>query len=603
MKSPEDVVSEWMHRRTLQGKWWAHADEVRRMYNGEITVPLPELDTLEKPATANLLHQGVEQYAQRIGSVVPNISFPAMSDFLYAKKQAYDSRRAVQGWWEMNLWREKTRRRARFLVAYGCAPVTISPVSLDPSEKRKIPFMRVRNPLSAYPSPLADVDSIEPDNCIFHDLKPLRWLKDNYPEQARTLYKGEKFDDSTMFNVLEYMDCDETVIVVVGSDRNSGQMPTAGTGISSCQLLERIPNRTGICPAVFPGRITLDTLAGQFAGMIGAYHRAAKLDSLNTIAVFRSVFPDQWVEGYPQDNRSPKVVQYADGKMGQIGIVEHGRIQNVTLQPGQMGPQLLDQLERSQRLNAGIPADFGGESASNVRTGRRGSDILGNTVDPSIQEYQEILARSSEAEIRRSIKMMKAYYGKKPSMFILPGDGSVPRPDYTPDETFVTDICAVTYPIPGTDANSLPVAIGQRVGMGTMSTETAMELDPEIDDPVREKQRIALDGLRKAALAGIEQQLNSGQMDVTLVAKIAKMLNDNAELEIEDAIVKAHKEIQKEQAAQAPEQASQQAPEQMPGLNQTPPQTPADQPTIPPPPAGATDLKSLLGALGGQSAA
>ena len=48
-----------------RGQWWQRADEVRRHYNGEIMVPLPELDDIEKPATANLLAMGVEQFAER----------------------------------------------------------------------------------------------------------------------------------------------------------------------------------------------------------------------------------------------------------------------------------------------------------------------------------------------------------------------------------------------------------------------------------------------------------------------------------------------------------------------------------------------------------
>jgi len=142
-----------------------------------------------------------------------------------------------------------------------------------------------------------------------------------------------------------------------------------------------------------------------------------------------------------------------------------------------------------------------------------------------------------------------------------------------------------------------------------------MELDPTIDDPAREKHRIIMDGLEKALLAGVEQQLTQGQMDPVLVAKIATKLTD-PEMSLADAITAAHEEAQKEQAAQ--QQAAQQPgggapqgmadPSQMAGINQTPPATPADQqaepqPSIAPPPQGAMDLKSLLGALGGGASA
>jgi len=615
VKSPEEIMQMFQERKVSRGQWWNKADEVRRHYNGEVVVPLPELDDVEKPAVANLLSMGVEQMAMRVASVTPDVSFPSLRPGFKAWDQkAHDSRLAIKGIWEMNQWKIKMRRRARFLIAYGCSPVTITPVSPNGDDPRKIPFLRVRNPLSAYPSALLDADSMEPQNCIFHDQKPLLWLKQNYPAQAGLIYKGEKFNDTSLFDILEYVDDEETVIICVGSQRNPGTRYEPSHGTSVTALLERIPNRAGISPVVFPGRVTLDRLAGQFDGTLGMHLRAAKLDALNTIAIFRGVFPEVWVEGN-NAARSPQILQYADGKQGQVGIIKDGRAQQMLPQVGQMGMQLLDQLERAQRLSAGIPAEFGGESPSNVRTARRGEMVLGNTVDMPIQEYQEIFEISSEAEIRRMVAVQKAYYGKKASMFVLPGDGKVLREDYIPDETFVTDFAKVTYPLPGTDANGLAVAIGQKIGIGIMSTETGMELDPTIDDPAREKHRIIMDGLEKALLAGVEQQLTQGQMDPVLVAKIATKLTD-PEMSLADAITAAHEEAQKEQAAQ--QQAAQQPgggapqgmadPSQMAGINQTPPATPSDQqaepqPSIAPPPQGAMDLKSLLGALGGGASA
>ena len=178
VKSPEEIMQMFQERKVSRGQWWNKADEVRRHYNGEVVVPLPELDDVEKPAVANLLSMGVEQMAMRVASVTPDVSFPSLRPGFKAWDQkAHDSRLAIKGIWEMNQWKIKMRRRARFLIAYGCSPVTITPVSPNGDDPRKIPFLRVRNPLSAYPSALLDADSMEPQNCIFHDQKPLLWLK------------------------------------------------------------------------------------------------------------------------------------------------------------------------------------------------------------------------------------------------------------------------------------------------------------------------------------------------------------------------------------------------------------------------------------------
>ena len=210
----------------------------------------------------------------------------------------------------------------------------------------------------------------------------------------------------------------------------------------------------------------------------------------------------------------------------------------------------LDRLERAQRLTAGIPAEFGGESGSNIRTARRGASVLSSAVDMPLQEYQEIFSNSMELENIRAVQIMKSYYGSKPSMFFMGGDGKVVNEDYTPNETFDTTVSYVKYPMPGSDINAMVVSIGQRVGMGIMSNETARTMDPAIEDPALEADRVEIEGLRKALLTGLEQQESQGQLDPSIIARIAKM-KAQRHMTLEDAVDKIHKEMQEEQAAKA----------------------------------------------------
>ena len=231
-----------------------------------------------------------------------------------------------------------------------------------------------------------------------------------------------------MFEVLEYIDEVETVLVAIGAEKSKASTygaPETGKGTASHVILERIPNRAEICPVVIAGRITLDRLQGQFDQMLGMYQRQAKLDALDLIARFHNVFPDEWIVSTSNSPTSPRIVQEADGKAGIRGIVDKGQVQITHLQEGACTDMALDRLERAQRLTAGIPAEFGGESPTNVRTARRGAMVMGSTVDMPIQEYQEILANSLEAENRRAIKIQKAYYGNKPSMFFMGSDGKL----------------------------------------------------------------------------------------------------------------------------------------------------------------------------------
>lgn len=595
-KAAAQIVTMYQDRRSGRSAMFRRMQEIRDHYNGDVIVPLPELDEAEKPAIPNLIAQGIDQFAMRVASVLPDIQYPSLRPGIQvADNRARDRRLANIGWWDMNKMSTKIRRRARHLTAYGMSAVSLSPVALDPADKRKIPFWRVRNPLATFPSPMIDPDNMEPTDCIFADRRPLGWLQENYPAQMRILYRGDK-NATDLFEILEYTDAAETVLVAVGAEKAkfSPYGGETGKGVASHIILERIPNRAEICPVVIAGRITLDRLQGQFDQMLGMYQREAKLDALNTIAVFRNVFPDEWVVSPANAPTSPRVVQEADGKMGIRGILDKGQIQIVHPQQTQDAALALDRLERSQRLTGGISAELGGESPSNVRTARRGASVLSSQIDMPLQEYQEILSSSMELENTRAVRIMKAYYGKKPSMFFMGGDGKVTNNDYVPNDTFDTELGYVKYPMPGSDINAMIVSIGQRVGMGIMSNETARIMDPAIEDPVRERDLVEVEGLRKALLAGLEQQATQGQLDPSIIARIAKM-KAQRHVTLEDAVAAVHDEMKEEQAEQANQmqQPGPATPEMQPGMAAMPQQPVGGQPQAP------QDMQGLLDQLHG----
>ena len=601
LSAATEIVKLYQDRKRERGAMFGRMNDIRNHYNGDIVIPLPELDEMEKPSVPNLIAAGIDQFAMRVASVMPDIAYlPIRPGIQVSENRARDRRLANLGWWDMNKMGVKLRRRARHLTAYGMSAVSLSPVSVYDNDKRNMPHWRVRNPLATFPSTMIDPDSFEPTDCIFADRRPLEWLKANYPTQMGALYKGDKMDHD-MFEVLEYMDAYETVLMVCGAERlkDNSWAPDPQKNLSSSVILERIPNRAEVCPVVIAGRVTLDRLAGQFDQMLGMYQRQAKLDALDYIATFRNVFPDEWIVSSGSSPTSPRIIQEADGKQGIRGVIDRGQIQMVHSEPGQSTQGSIDRLERAQRLTAGIPAEFGGESPTNVRTARRGEMVMSNTVDMPIQEYQEIFANSLESENRRAVAIMKAYYGNKPSMFFMGASGEIFRPDYTPKETFETDLSYVKYSMPGSDVNGMVIAIGQRVGTGIMSTQTAREMDPAIEDPIRERDQVEVESLRRALLAGMEAQAQQGTMDPSIIARIAKAKAER-HVTLEDAVSKIHAEMQQEQAAQANQQQQMMAqgggpamPETQPGVN-VGPDTPAGASPLPTPPQGSQDLSSLL---------
>ena len=331
------------------------------MANGEVMVPLPEMDKSEEPMVANLLIQGVNQMAQRLTSRLPDIEFPSTNPGnTAADRRADNARLAVLGWWDMNQLQRRLAKRARYLVAYGNAPAYIRPVSPNPLDQRSMPYWSFLNPLSVYPA-YAGEDEIEALNAVIHRQVSLAWLKARYPRQATFLYKGSSPAPDKMFDLLEWNDGEETVMVVRGAMREERAYIEPSQGTAPYMELERAPNRAGVCLITCPGMISLDKPSGLFDHIIGMFYAQSKLAAYEHIAIRQSIFPEKWVVTHPGSPGTARIVVPADGRMGVIGEVENGTITALNAQPSPLVSQAIDRLERNARVQSSIPSDWGAE--------------------------------------------------------------------------------------------------------------------------------------------------------------------------------------------------------------------------------------------------
>ena len=283
--------------------------------------------------------------------------------------------------------------------------------------------------------------------------------------------------------------------------------------------------------------------------------------ALEVLAVEKGIYPDTYLESRPGE-----VARFIDGpydgRTGQVNIIAGGTIRDLATQPGYMTPQTIDRLERAQRVTAGIPAEFGGESGSNIRTGRRGDAVLSAVIDFPVSEAQEVLAYGLVDENRAAIALAKRYAGRE-TQHIYVGTGTSRKSvTYVPDVVFTHDEHMVSYPVMGTDMNSLMVGLGQRIGMGTMSKRTAAELDPFIANVELEHDRVQSEGLEQALISGIQQQAASGQIPPMTVARIMQLVISD-KMELADAMTKVVQEAQDaQQAASAAPPGTPPTPEQ-----------------------------------------
>ncbi len=585
MLTTEEIVALYEHRRRAQGPVQEQMRRVRDLANGDVIVPLNELDKNAKASVANLLVQGLDQMSMRVASTMPSPYFPAVKDGQERSKSSARMRnKAMLSIWDHNRMQMKMRRRARHLLGYS-----MSAVVLKPDFKTFMPTWSVRNPLDTYPAFTDDPDDPMPEDCIFTYRATANYLLSTYGDLVLGKLRLGRIQSDTKYTMVEYVSPECIHLVVLGAEDNPTLTPAERSGIEALTL-EYIPNRTGMPLAVVANRVTLDKPRGQFDGVMGMYYTRARLQALTEIAIERGIFPEEYLVARPGEN--PEIMQIADGKKGQLGVVKGGDLQQLQLNPGYKTDTALDRLERQERLEGAIPAEFGGESASNIRTGRRGESVLSATVDYRVQEAQATFEQSLLAEDKIAIAIEKAYWGSKTKSFYLPGRQSAGQSSYVPNKIWETDVHYVAYSAAGSDVNSLIVGLGQRLGTGLMSKESAREADPLISDPDLEHDRIIAEGVESALLQSIQQQAANpdGPYQPEDLAYLTKLVVEQ-DVTLFEAVKRTDQRAKDRQAAMAPAGA----PETMPGLAM--PGMGAEQQAAPAAPP--QDMGGLLAALGG----
>ena len=329
--------------------------EVRDFYNGDVVIPLPELNSDEKSAVANLLGQGLDQTAMRIASTNPDIFCPPIDTKTKRARDNADIRRkALFGWWENSRMDLQIAKRARHLIGYATTCI-----QLRFDKKTGAPVWHIRDPLTSYPAAMIGVDDMRPRDVIFAYNRSLGWIRQMYPEAARKFSGDGTSTEDENIDLIEYIDGEEQVLIGMRAPIQTTMfMAPSRESKAVVEELERVPNPLGQTPVVCAQRISLDGAQGQFDGILGMYQMQARLMALEVIAVQKGVFPDTWLVG--RAGETPQIVNPSDGLTGEVGIIRGGDLKDMQMQPGNMTNPAIDRLERAQRLTAGIPAEFGG---------------------------------------------------------------------------------------------------------------------------------------------------------------------------------------------------------------------------------------------------
>lgn len=568
MSLAEDVLSDLKQRQSHYQYLHAQMEQVSQVYNNRARVALPDAADDANPTVPNLLAQGIEQLGGRISSVLPQPAFASRNPGQRASdRRAATAGRVVTAWWAENDLASMLGRRARHLVAYGINAVIIG---YDPEDGH--PTWTLRDPRTCYPSVDIQPGKVCKD-ATFAYKRSGSWLK-RHGYGAALEYLGQRDPvtvNVTKYTLIEHIGHESRSLVLAGTNPNSdyatpfvGNVPMNANAV----LLEHVEGDDA--PRAFvSSRLALDEVGGQFDTMLGMYALQARLMALEELAVEKGIFPDTYLVSRPNEVGRFIDGPY-DGRTGKVNVIAGGDIKEVQSQPGYQTNGMIDRLERSQRLTGGIPSEFGGESGTNIRTGRRGDAVLSAVIDFPVADAQRILAKALEEENEAAIKMAR-HFDNGAERVLMTGFGNDLRSVvYVADDVFRDgEEHSVTYPVTGADMNSLLIGLGQRVGLGIMSKATAASLDPFIASPELEHDQIISEGLEQSLVAGIQQQAVSGALPPLVVSKVMTLVR-NDKMELAEALVKVTEDAAKaaEEAAAAQQQGPPTADQMMAGAAQ-----------------------------------
>jgi len=269
-----------------------------------------------------------------------------------------------------------------------------------------------------------------------------------------------------------------------------------------------VPNRAGMPLVVVPGEISLSQQRSGYHQIVGMYQRAAEMDALAYIATRQGILGETWVIANPSEE--PELRQAPNPFEGVPGIIKGGSVQHRNTPPQFMERTAVGDLERAQRLTVGLPAELGGEAAANVRTGRRADQLLAAVLDFPVQEAHQLFEESLEHVNEAMARIDYAYFPRSEKVYAVRFGAERGDLAYKPGELWVDSAglvacrSKVSYFAAGLDAGDRIVALGQRLGMGTISQETVMRHDPLVDDVEGEKSRSTAESIERAILTQVQ---------------------------------------------------------------------------------------------------
>jgi len=531
-----------------------YMQDIKRHYEADWVIPMP--DVAEEPTlaqfTPSLITDTIDSLGMRAASINPVTFCPPTGMSKTANARAIKRRKVINGTYHDQHWKVKRRRYYRHLCAYDTASLFV-----EPDFKTQRIRLNVRDPLYTYPEPMS-ADLVRPPEYVaFIQRFPGSELRKRYPA-VRSESGGpiSPDDQEKEWDMLEWVDHDQIAFGLLGPREmegkhiNSAFRHDGDMGSGPWLQLGRSINRAGMCLAITPQEISLHSVGTRLNALLGNVEMQARLMAMEVLAQQKAIFPDMFIVSNP--NETPRIMggQWEDGRTGKMNMLSGvNNVGQISQTPDVRTQAMIDRLERNTRISAGLNPQMGGESFGSLRTGRALDSMMASSVDPRIQELHEVTEAWMPTVNSAILAAYKGWFPDQKYTFFSGWPGDKGMVDFVPGEDIDSLENTVEYSVPGADTIQQTQVLGSLLGAKAISIETFQNEHPWIDDAEQESDRILQEDLFKAMVAGVQEQIASGQMPIAIVAKLYELVREGTDLP--QAMIKIDEEIRKQQAEAA----------------------------------------------------
>ena len=556
-------------------------EKLDRIVKGDFSVFDPDEESVTS-RSPNLVQVALEDTAEA-ASLMPTIRVTPYRQIEQAKRTASRMEKVAAGYFDFAEMDLLTISTVMDLAAFGFCPWVVLPSFAD-----RLPLIEKRDPRTCYPEPGFQPGSVV-NRCVFAREMHFTQLPAVYQEK---LVSVELLDDTVdKFNarvlLVEYYDADETVIAVLYETQTYAQDQTYFP-----VELDRIPNKSGVCPVVIGSRFALDgEFRGQFDQILGVLEAHIRLMGLILDYADQAVYSDVWVKDLIGELSWGGGAYIELGPQGAIGRVPPA-VNALNVQ------QDLDRLVDAIHVGGRWPKSRPGEIDQAIASAKF-IEATAGMMNTAIKTYHQILKRMMEHALRVCFTVDKAYFpGEKVAHGVLRNQEFVESYDVRKDIDLRNHV-KVEYGVGlGRDPAQSAVLMLQYASQDDpyLSHEFVMENIEGLTDVNRERIRLDVEQFNKMLKAKLLEGLQTGMIPQAALLDIVEAREKGEDLA---SLYRKYVVQPQEEAAAGPQSGLTGQPLGAPGVGAPPgapvaPGAPGLPAGAPPPPPDAAGLLNRL---------